>query len=99
MSATPAKAATTRHDHLDTLAIGSLLLCCALWGLNQIAIKVALPEVPSLLQLSIRSGSAAALVLLWMRWRGLRFDWRNGTLGPGLLAGTLFAAEFACIFV
>lgn len=89
----------TRRDHLDALAVGSLLLCCLLWGLNQVAIKVALPEVPPLLQLSIRSGVAALLLLGWMRWRGITFDWHDGTLRPGLLAGSLFATEFACVFV
>ncbi|MEX8520685.1 MAG: DMT family transporter [Leptothrix sp. (in: b-proteobacteria)] len=88
-----------RHDHLDLLAVASLLLCCALWGLNQIAIKAALPEVPSLVQLSIRSIVAAVLLLGWMRWRGISFSLRDGTFWPGLLAGSLFATEFACVFV
>jgi drug/metabolite transporter (DMT)-like permease len=88
-----------RHDHLDSLAVASLLLCCALWGLNQIAIKVALPEVPSLVQLSIRSGVAALCLLGWMWRRGVSFSLRDGTLWPGLLAGALFASEFACVFI
>lgn len=88
-----------RHDHLDSLAIASLLLCCALWGLNQIAIKVALPEVPSLVQLSIRSGVAALCLLGWMWRRGVSFSLRDGTFWPGLLAGALFASEFACVFI
>lgn len=88
-----------RHDHLDGLAVASLLLCCALWGLNQIAIKVALPEVPSLVQLSIRSGVAALCLLGWMWRRGVSFSLRDGTFWPGLLAGALFASEFACVFI
>ena len=88
-----------RPEHLDGLAVASLLLCCALWGLNQIAIKVVLAEVPSLVQLSIRSIVAAVLVLGWMRWRGISFSLRDGTFWPGLLAGSLFATEFACVFV
>lgn len=88
-----------RHAHLDLTAAGALLLCCALWGLNQVAIKAILPEVPSLIQLSVRSIVAAVLVLGWMRWRGTPWSWRDGTLAPGLLAGALFAVEFGCIFV
>jgi drug/metabolite transporter (DMT)-like permease len=86
-------------DRLDATAVGALLLCCTLWGLNQVAIKAALPEVPPLTQLSLRSVGAALLVLGWMRLRGIRFAAGDGTLWPGLLAGALFAIEFACIFV
>lgn len=89
----------TSRDRLDATAVAGLLLCCLLWGLNQVAIKAALPEVPPLVQLSLRSGIAALLLLGWMRLRGVRFSLTDGTLGPGLLAGTLFAVEFACIFI
>ncbi|MGA0609554.1 DMT family transporter [Caldimonas sp. KR1-144] len=89
----------TSRDRLDATAVAGLLLCCLLWGLNQVAIKAALPEVPPLVQLSLRSGIAALLLLGWMRYRGVRFSPSDGTLGPGLLAGTLFAVEFACIFI
>lgn len=85
--------------HLDLVAVFSLLLCCALWGLNQVAIKLVLPELPALVQLSVRSGVALALLLGWMRWRGLPWSWRDGTAWPGLLAGALFALEFGLAFV
>ena len=88
-----------RAERLDGRAVLALVGCCALWGLNQVAIKAALPEVPSLVQLSIRSIVALALLLGWMHRRGLRVDLHDGTLVPGLVAGALFAAEFACIFV
>lgn len=91
--------AAARASRLDALAVGALIVCCALWGLNQVAIKAALPEVPALIQLSIRSVVACVLVLGWMRWRGIGWAWRDGTLAPGLLAGLLFAVEFGCIFV
>lgn len=88
-----------RHAALDGRAALLLVLCCALWGLNQVAVKAALPEVPPLVQLGVRSVVAALLVLAWMRMRGIGWHLRDGALGPGLLAGTLFAAEFACVFV
>lgn len=87
------------RPHLDATAVLSLLLCCFLWGLNQVSIKTALPEVPVLVQLALRSVIAFVLLLAWMRWRGIRWDWRDGTLGPGLLAGTLFAVEFGLAFI
>lgn len=88
-----------RKDHLDTLAITLLVGCCILWGLNQVATKVALAEIPPLLQAGLRSLGAALLVAAWSRWRGIALWQRDGTTRGGLLAGSLFAAEFACIFV
>ncbi|MEO8278577.1 MAG: DMT family transporter [Ideonella sp.] len=88
-----------RSLHLDGLAVGLLVACCFLWGLNQVAVKVALPEVPALLQAAGRSLSAAMLVLIWSRWRGIALFDRDGSLPGGLLAGLLFAAEFGCIFM
>ena len=88
-----------RKDHLDGVAVSCLLLCCALWGLNHVATKVALAEVPPLLQASARSFGAAALVLVWARLRGIPIFDSDRTLASGLLAGVLFAAEFGCIFV
>jgi drug/metabolite transporter (DMT)-like permease len=91
--------APARHDHLDTTAVLSLLLCCFLWGLNQVSIKAAMPEVDVLVQLAIRSVVAFALLLGWMRWRGIRWSFTDGTLWPGLLCGLLFAVEFGLAFV
>jgi drug/metabolite transporter (DMT)-like permease len=90
---------TQRKAHLDTLAVASLVGCCFLWGLNQVAAKAALPEVPPLQQAAIRSLGGALLVWLWAVSRGLPLFDKDGTLGGGLLAGLLFAAEFACIFL
>jgi len=87
------------RERLDLPAVAALLLCCALWGLNQVAIKAVLPEVPALIQLSIRTVLACALLLGWMQWRGVSWSLRDGTLWPGLLAGVLFAVEFGLIFI
>ena len=87
-----------RRSQLDATALAAILLCCVLWGINQSAAKAALPEVPPLLQSALRSAGATLLVLLWSRWRGIALFERDGTLRGGVLAGTLFAAEFACIF-
>lgn len=88
-----------RKSHLDTLAITLIVLCCFLWGLNQVAAKAALPEVPPLWQAAARSVVGALLVWLWARFRGIPMFGRDDTLRGGLLAGVLFAAEFVCIFV
>jgi drug/metabolite transporter (DMT)-like permease len=90
---------TDRRTHLDALAVAVLVVCCTLWGLNQVAVKLALTEVPPLTQASLRSLGAALLVLAWSRGRALPLFDRDLTLRAGLGAGALFAAEFACIFI
>ena len=89
---------TQRKTHLDTLAVGSLLVCCLLWGLNQVAVKAALSEISPLWQAGLRSLGAALLVWAWATTRGIKLFERDGTLAGGLLAGGLFGLEFACIF-
>jgi drug/metabolite transporter (DMT)-like permease len=75
-----------------------LVLLCALWGLAQVAVKVGNAGIAPVLHCALRSIGAAALVLLWCRARGVRLDLRDGSLGPGVLAGLLFAGEFLLIF-
>lgn len=87
-----------RKTHLDGLAIAILLACCMFWGLQQVLVKLVLHEVPPLFQAGLRSAGACVLLWLWCRWRGIALFNRDGSLGAGLLAGLLFAAEFACIF-
>jgi drug/metabolite transporter (DMT)-like permease len=87
-----------RRDSLDGLALSVLVTCCTLWGLNQVAVKVALAEVPPMTQLAVRSLGATLLVTAWARRRGIALFTRDGTLRSGTAAGVLFAAEFACIF-
>jgi drug/metabolite transporter (DMT)-like permease len=90
---------TDRKNQLDAIAVGSLVSCCFLWGLNQVAAKAAMPEIPGLWQAAGRSTGGAVLVWLWSRHRGIALFERDATLSGGLLAGVLFAGEFFCIFI
>lgn len=91
--------ATLRKPHLDTLAVSLLVLCCAFWGFQQILIKSTVGEIPPLWQASLRMGGATALLWLWCQLRGVSLFARDGTLQGGLLAGLLFAGEFAFIYL
>ena len=88
-----------RLAHLDTLAISLLLGCCLFWGLQQVLIKATIAEMPPMFQASLRLVGATALLWAWCGWRGIRLFSRDGSLHAGLLAGALFAAEFACIYL
>jgi drug/metabolite transporter (DMT)-like permease len=90
---------TARKLQLDGIAVASIVSCCFLWGLNQVAAKAAMPEIPALWQAAARSSGGAALVWLWSRYRRIPLFERDATLPGGLLAGVLFAAEFFCIFI
>ena len=90
---------TTRKTHLDALAISLLLGCCLFWGLQQVLIKATLAEIPPMFQASLRLWGATALLWLWCIWRKVPLFARDASLKAGLLAGSLFAAEFAFIYI
>jgi len=89
---------TTRKDHLDTLAISLLLGCCLFWGFQQVLVKATIPDLPPVFQACLRFIGATVLLWLWCLWRGVRLFERDGSLVPGLVAGCLFALEFACLY-
>ena len=90
---------TGRQEHLDGRAVVILLACCAFWGVQQVLVKATLPELAPVFQAAVRFVGATLLLGLWCAWRGVRLFARDGTLWPGLLAGLLFAAEFAAIYI
>jgi len=94
-----APAPSLRKTHLDSLAVGLLLFCCMFWGFQQVLVKATLTEVPPVFQAAIRFVLATALLMLWCRWRGIALFQRDGSLMAGLLAGALFAFEFASLYV
>ena len=89
---------TARRPHLDAIAIGLMLACCILWGLQQVVVKATLPLLPPFVQGAARSAIATMLLWAWSFARGIPLFWRDGTLVAGLVAGTLFGLEFICIY-
>lgn len=83
---------------LDAFAVALMLLLSSLWGFQQVAIKLAAPGMSLVMQGAIRSGIACLLVVVWARWRSIVLWQRDGTLAPGVVAGLLFAGEFALIY-
>lgn len=83
---------------LDAVAALIMLALTLSWGLNQVSIKLALPEIPPFVQATVRSIGAFAIIVIWARWRGVSLTARDGTLMGGLIAGVLFGVEFLLIF-
>jgi drug/metabolite transporter (DMT)-like permease len=83
---------------LDALAIAVTLILCLSWGFNQVAVKLAIHDIPPLTQSAARSLVAALLVAAWCRFRGMALFARDETLWAGCIAGALFAVEFLLVY-
>jgi drug/metabolite transporter (DMT)-like permease len=90
------------HHHvtrrLDPLAAAIVVVLCLSWGFNQVAVKLAIHDIPPLIQAAIRSVGAALIVAVWAKARGIPLLSRDGTLVAGLAAGVCFGIEFTFIF-
>ncbi|WP_083627638.1 DMT family transporter [Salinicola sp. MH3R3-1] len=74
----------------------TMLFCLAL-GAQQVAIKMVAADVPPLAQVALRSFPAALLVLVLVYRQGIRMADLRAHLGPGILVGLGFAANFVFI--
>ncbi|HEX7789596.1 MAG TPA: DMT family transporter [Afipia sp.] len=83
---------------LSATAIALMVMLCLSWGFNQIAVKLALSDIPPLLQATIRSAGGLIVIMLLAGLRGVPIFKRDGTLKPGLLAGLFFGLEFILIY-
>src|SRR5258707_1200727 len=86
-------------DRLDARAVLVVVACCACWGVNQVAIKIANAGVSPILQVGLRSAFAVILVFVWAHARGVRLFERDRTLWPGIVAGLIFGLEFVLMYL
>jgi drug/metabolite transporter (DMT)-like permease len=90
--------ASSAERSLSAGAVAMMLMLCLSWGFNQIAVKLVLPDVPPMLQATIRSAGALPVLLLIAWLRGVKLFQRDNTLIPGLFAGLMFGLEFVLIY-
>jgi drug/metabolite transporter (DMT)-like permease len=83
---------------LDAVAAAIVVVLCLSWGFNQVAAKLAIHDIPPMIQAAIRSVGAALIVAAWCRLRGVPLLSRDGTLTAGLIAGAMFGIEFILIY-
>jgi drug/metabolite transporter (DMT)-like permease len=88
-----------KRDHIDTLAVGMMLMLTFSWGFNQVAIKVSTEGYSPIFLTFARSALGAILVFAWCHFRGIRLFEKDGTLLSGVVVGLLFGVEFALIFI
>lgn len=98
MSSTVQTADKAAPRHLDPGAVALIIFLCLCWGFNQVAVKIALPDIPPLIQATIRSFGGTLIIGLWAWLRGHSLSIRDGTLKAGLLVGFLFGLEFVFLY-
>ena len=78
-------------------AIALMLMLCLSWGFNQIAVKLALPDMPPMLQALIRSvGALPVLLSDRAGCAASKFFERDGTLRRGPVRGRASSASNSC---
>jgi drug/metabolite transporter (DMT)-like permease len=94
--------ATSQSSHitrpLNAVAAAVVVVLCLSWGFNQAAAKFAIHEIPPMIQATLRSIGAAAIVAAWAKARGQKLLSRDGTLTAGLAAGAAFSVEFMLLY-
>lgn len=87
----------TARRPLDATAFAIMLVLCLCWGFQQVAIKLAAPDVTTVMQIAIRSGFTAVVLGVYLMWKSGAAQFRDGSLLPGIGIGVLFAMEFLFI--
>lgn len=88
-----------RKDRLDTFGGSVLLGVTLLLAFNQIAVKFVNEGLQPVFFAGLRSALAVFFVWAWLHYKGRPPRLNRAALGPGLLMGVLFAAEFLCLFM
>ena len=88
-----------RKDRLDANGATVLLGVTLLLAFNQILVKLVNQGLQPVFFAGLRSVLAIGFVWAWLVWRKRPPVLRRQALGPGLLMGALFAAEFLCLFM
>lgn len=88
-----------RRDRLDGFGAGALFSVALLLAINQIVVKLVNVGLQPVFFAGLRSALAIGFVTLWMWSRGRPPVIRRDHILPGLLIGTMFAAEFLFLFL
>ncbi|MDG2376397.1 MAG: DMT family transporter [Woeseiaceae bacterium] len=87
-----------KKDHLDVLAVSTVLILCMSWGVQQVVIKLTLVDISPVMQAAFRSIGAMVILTGWALIRRDPLFVRDGTLWWGIAAGIFFTVEFVLIF-
>jgi drug/metabolite transporter (DMT)-like permease len=83
---------------IDLRAAAILTLCCLIWGVGMVMIKLANAGISPVVNAALRSVMACSILFLFAAWRGVKLFERDGTLWIGLCCGIVFAIEFIGLY-
>ena len=95
MSETTAQSAPAT---IDARAAAILVVCCAVWGLGLVMVKIANAGITPFLNSALRSLAAGAILFVWTWARRIPLFERDRTLWPGIICGIFFAIEFLTLY-
>ena len=87
-----------RKDRIDAFGAVVLVAFSALLGLNQVLVKLVNAGFAPIFQAGLRSACAFLPVLIIALVLKRRLSISDGSLWPGIITGTFFAAEFILLF-
>ena len=85
---------TLKRKNADLRAGGIMTMLCIIWGVQQVAIKGVADEISPVLQVALRSGIAALLVLVVMTCKKESLRQSRPYRMAGYVVGLLFSLEF-----
>ena len=88
---------TIKRRPLDSFAVCMMLILCACWGFQQVAIKLVAGDVSPVLQIALRSALGALILGAITFYQEGRHCFGDGTLGAGMAVGFLFGLEFLLV--
>jgi drug/metabolite transporter (DMT)-like permease len=88
-----------RKARLDAFGGSVLLGVTLLLASNQIMVKFVNEGLQPVFFAGLRSALAVFFVWAWLHYKGRPARLKREVLGPGLLMGAIFAAEFLCLFM
>jgi len=87
-----------RKDRIDATGAALLVFVSALFGINQVLVKLVNTGMNPVFQAGLRSAVAILPVLAWALWRRRKLSVTDGSLIPGIACGFFFAFEFYLLF-
>jgi drug/metabolite transporter (DMT)-like permease len=83
---------------LDQRAATILTVCCVIWGVGLVMVKISNAGLPPIFNAALRSVFATLVLGSWAVWRGIPLFRRDGALVSGIVCGLFFAAEFVALY-
>ncbi len=79
---------------LDAKASSIMFFLCILWGMQQVVVKLAAPDIGPMMQMALRSGLSALMVFPLIKLAQGQSLWARKYWFSGSLVAALFAFEF-----